>query len=157
MGKILSSYWKKQEPREFIEDRITIWGYNPHLPVVEEAHVYEGIIVPDRMIKDKNVYQIVQLDELYYINGFVVITENELVKNVILFGYHPNRDPETHLYCLPDRKKNIKFTQEYFSLLMTNIKTYYLDDCFYMPGKHQVKYKKLKSLYVQMNEGEKHG
>jgi hypothetical protein len=157
MGKPLLSYWKKRAPREFIEDRTTIWGNNPDLPAVEAAHIYEGVIVPNRMIRNKNVYEIVHIDELYHIHGFVVITENDMVKNIVLFGYHPNRDPDTHLYCLPERKKNVKFDQGYFDMLLQNIKTYYLDDCFYMPGKHQVKYKKLKSLYIQMNEGENNG
>jgi hypothetical protein len=150
----MSSYWKKREPREYVTDATAIWGHNPDLQLVEVGHVYEGVIIPDRMIKGKNVYEIIEIDELLHINGFIVITENELVYNVILLGYHPNRDPDTKQYCLPDRKKKVKFDQSYLDMLLTNIKTYYLDDCYWVPPKGKVKYKKLKSMYIQMNEGE---
>lgn len=157
MGKHLSNYWKKPEqrkPMDYVEDRTVIWGHNNDLSLVEKVYVYEGQIIPNRMIRNKNVYEITHISPQYYINGFNVVTEQDMVTNVILFGYHPNRDPETLLYCQPDYKKGIRYDQVYFEMLLTNIRTYYLDNCFFYPGKNDVRYKKMKSMYIQMNKGD---
>jgi len=153
-----SNYWKKRaphKPMEYVDDRIVIWGHNTDLPLIEKIHLYEGQIIPNRMIKDKQVYEITKLHPQFFINGFIVITEQEFVTNIVLFGYHPNRDPDTHLYCLPDYKKGVKYDQKYFDMLLTNIKTYYLDDCFYTPPKNQVEYKRIKSVPMKSSQGEK--
>jgi hypothetical protein len=157
MAKNLSNYWKKPEQRkrlDYVEDRSVIWGYNNDLPLIEKVYVYEGQIIPNRMIKQKNVYEITYIHPQYYINGFTVRTEQDMVTHVSLFGYHPNRDPKTLLYCQPDYKKGVKYDQVYFEMLLTNIRTYYLDNCFFYPGKSHVRYKKMKSMYIQMNEGD---
>jgi len=157
MGNHSSNYWKKRErhkPMDYVDDRLVIWGYDNDLPLVEKVYIYEGQITPTRMIKNKNVYEITYLHPQFFINGFMVMTEQNFVSNITLFGYHPNRDPDTCLYCLPDYKKGVKFDQKYFEMLLTNIKTYYLDDCFYTPPKNQVEYRKLRSISMQLNQGE---
>jgi len=157
MGNHSSNSWKKRGQHklvDYVEDRIVIWGHNNDLPLVEKTYIYEGQIIPTRMIKDKNVYEITYLHPQFIIHGFMVMTEQDLVRHITLFGYHPNRDPATSLYCLPTYKKGVKFDQKYYEMLLTNIKTYYLDDCFYTPPKNQIEYKKLKSISMQLNQGE---
>lgn len=157
MDKKLSNYWRKPEqhkPVDFVDDRYVIWGYRHDLSLVEKVYIYEGQIVPNRLIKNKSAYEITYLDPLYFINGFMVITEQDFVKTITLFGYHPNRDPITNLYCLPDYKKGVEYNKTYFDMLMVNIKTYYLDNCFFIPGSIHIKFKKINSLYVQVNRGE---
>jgi hypothetical protein len=156
MAEHLSNYWKKRaphKPMEYVDDRIVIRPMHD-LPLVEKQYIYEGQIVPNRIIKDRNVYEITRLDPQYYINGFMVITQQALVQVVTLFGFHPNRDPDTFLYCIPDYKKGVLFDQIYFERLLTNIKTWYLDNCFFLPSKKRYTTKKLKSIAIQLNEGE---
>jgi hypothetical protein len=119
----------------------------------EKHHIYIGKIIPNRVLKNKNVYEITFLDKVYFIEGFDVVTENQQVRRVYLYGFHPNRD-DNGLYCLPDEKKNQIFSQNYFNMLIANIKTYYFDSCFFKPPSNLIKYKKLKSMYVQLNRGE---
>ena len=121
---------------------------------VEKSYIYLGQIVPNRAIKQKNVYEITYLHPLYFIEGFIIITENDKVNRIVILGYHPNRDGKTGLYCLPDYKKNITFSEDYFNILLTNIKTFYLDSCYLTPRAKHLKYKKLKSIYVQLNQGD---
>jgi hypothetical protein len=135
-------------------NRLVVSPSNPNLAVVEKSFIYLGEIRPNRVIKNKNVFEIVYLNPMFILNGFVVITENELVQNILVFGYHPNKDPDTSLYCLPNRKKQNKFDENFFKLLLTNLKTFYLDECFYIPSINQLKYKKMKSIYVKLNRGE---
>lgn len=119
----------------------------------EKHHIYIDEIIPNRIIKKKNVYEITLLDKIYFINGFDVVTENDQVRRVHLFGFHPNRD-DNGLYCLPEEKKNKLFSENYFNMLLSNIRTYYFDSCYFKPPEKLVKYKKLKSMYVQLNQGE---
>ena len=157
MANHLSNYWKKRaqpKPLDYVDDRIVIWGHNAELPLVEKVYLYEGQIIPTRMIKNQQAYEITYIHPQFFINGFMVMTEQEHVRTITLFGYHPNRDPKTNLYCLPDYKKGVKYDQKYYEMLLTNIKTYYLDNCFFIPGKMDVKYKKMKSVYMKMNQGD---
>lgn len=119
----------------------------------EKHHIYIGEIIPNRVLKNKNVYEITFLDKVYFIEGFDVVTENQQVRRVYLYGFHPNRD-DSGLYCLPDEKKNQIFSETYFNMLIANIKTYYLDSCFFKPPSNLIKYKKMQSMYVQLNQGE---
>lgn len=134
--------------------RIVVLPANDNLSIIEMSYIYLGRIKPNRVIKNKNVYEITYIDPIFIMSGFVVMTENRHIQNILLFGYHPNRDPNTSLYCLPERKKQVDFTEQYFKLLITNLKTYYLDDCFYTPSLSQLKYKKMKSIYLKLNQGE---
>lgn len=156
MAKHLSSYWKKRAPHkpiDYVDDRIVIRPY-VDLPLVEKTYIYEGQIIPNRIIKDKNVFEITNLNPQFFINGFTVTTENDLVSFITLFGYHPNKNPKTNLYCLPDHKKGVKFDEIYFERLLTNIRTWYLNDCFYYPAQKDYEAKKLKSISLQLNEGD---
>jgi len=101
---------------------------------------------------DKNVYNITFLDEQYYLDGFEISTENDKVMNVRVFGFHPNCDPNTDNFCLPDFKKGTFFTEDYLKLILTNIQTYYLDNCFFNPTGKQLRYEKMKSMYIQLNK-----
>lgn len=154
----MSSYLKKRVRRskdlDYIENRTIIRPFGDDLPFKQEYHIYEGHITPDTMIKSRKAYEITYLHHLFVINGLVVITENDLVLNVLLMGIHPNRDPETKMYCLPKYREKKKFTKEYFERLLKTIKTYYLDDCYFQPPKEYVRYKPLKSMSIQLNQEE---
>jgi len=137
---------------EYIDDPECIWGNNNFLDLVEKHYLYRCLIIPDRLVKDKLLFEIINLKPLYFIHGFIVIVENTLVRNVLLIGYHPNRDPDTGLYCLQESKRNVPYNDDYVQLLVRNIKTYYLNNCFYIPP--GIEYKKMDCMYVEMNKGD---
>lgn len=153
----MSNYLKKRVPRkglDYIENRTLVRPFGDDLPFIQEYHIYEGHITPDTMIRSRKAYEITFIHPLLVIGGFIVITENELVKNIMIMGVHPNVDPATKLYCLPEYKKNKKFTEKYFSQFVRTLKIYYLDDCYFQPTKEYVKYKPLKSMSIQLNQEE---
>lgn len=154
MAKHSWNYWKKQappkrKPMNYVDDPYVIKSYGTDLDITEKYHIHEGIIIPNRVIEKGHAYEITQISEILYINGFLVITENDLVQTVILFGHHPNRDPETYQYCMPDHKKGVVYNTTYYSRLLINIKTYYLNDCFFVPSKKDLAYKRLASFTVE--------
>jgi len=154
----MSSYLKKRvlhnKKLDYIESRNLIRPIGDDLPFYQEYHIYEGQITPTTMIKSRKAYDITFLHPLLVIGGLVVLTENELVKNIMIMGIHPNVDPKTKLYCLPEYRKEKKFTQRYFELFLDTLKIYYLDDCYFQPTKQYVTYKPLKSMSIQLNQEE---
>lgn len=138
---------------DYIKDCTIIHAGNDRL-FVETSYIYLGRIIPNRVIKQKNVYEITYLHPFYFIEGFVVITENNKVNRIVIFGYHPNRDGKSGLYCLPNYKINVIFSEDYFKILLSNIKTFYLDSCHLTPRADHLKYKKLQSIYIQLNQGD---
>jgi len=149
MEKVLSSFLKKPEQ---LNDIHLVVGNRGRKDLYKMTYVYIQKIIPDRVIMNKNAYEITHIDERYHLDGFEVTTENDKVHIVRVFGYHPNSDPDTDNFCLPDFKKDVYLTSEYLSMIFTNIKTYYLDNCFFDPTGRRLRYKKMKSMYVQLNE-----
>ena len=142
------SFLKKPEQ---LSDVHLLVGEETKEPLYRKTHIFITRIIPNRVIKDKNIYEITYLSRMFHLEGFEVSTENDKVMNIRVFGFHPNCDPNTDNFCLPDFKKGHYFTVDYLNLIKTNIQTYYLDSCFFNPTGKQLKYKKLKSVYVQMN------
>ena len=149
MGKHLLSFLKKPEQ---LKTTHLIVGGNNGKDLYKTTHIFINQVIPNRVIKEKNVYKITYLDEWFYLDGFEISTENDKVTNVRVFGFHPNCDSNTDNFCLPDFKKGVELTDKYFKLILTNIKTYYLDNCFFNPTGKQLRYEKMKSIYVQLNK-----
>jgi hypothetical protein len=149
MEKPLSSFLKKPEQ---LNDIQLVVGNSTRKSLYKKTHIFIKKIIPNRVILDKNVHQITYINEIYHLDGFEISTENDKVMNVRVFGYHPNCDPDTELFCLPDFKTGVYLTKEYIELIATNIQTYYLDNCFFNPTGKQLRYEKMKSMYIQLNK-----
>lgn len=106
--------------------------------------IYNGLIVPNRAIKNNKVFSITHKTAELHLTGFIVILDNNKVSGVLLLGSHPNQD-ENLYYCLPDSKKYKEFTKEYYGMLLNNICTYYLDDCYFDPTDN-LRFKELTSF-----------
>jgi len=150
MEKVLSNFLKK--PEQLNGTHHFIVGNRGNKELYKITHMYIQKIIPDRVVINKAAYEITHIDEWYHLDGFEVITENDKVHLVRIFGYHPNSDPDTDNFCLPDFKKGVYFTMEYLNMIVTNIKTYYLDNCFFNPTGRRLRYKKMKSMYIQLNK-----
>lgn len=121
-----------------------------------KTYLYVGKIFPDIVIKDRNAYEIVFIDESFILQGFTITTytEENKISCINLFGDHPNCDPNTNAYCLPEAKVGMKLDENTLSLLMKNFKTYYLDSAYFIPQEKDLKYKKLQSISIQFNSKE---
>ncbi len=147
MEKNLLNFLKKLGQHEPI-----IIGSAVGKELYKKTYIYIKEIIPNRVILDKNAFRITHLDKMFYLDGFEVTTENDRVKNVKIFGNHPNSDTVTDIFCLPDFKKGVFFTDKYLNLIFTNIQTYYLDNCYFNPTGKELRYEKMKSIYVQFNK-----
>ena len=119
-------------------------------------HFFFEKIIPTTVVKDRNAYEIVKIDESLHIDGFVIttFTKNNNVTCINVFGEHPNVNSDNNEYCLPEHKKGRPLNDAFLSLINTNIRTYYYDNAYFIPDNKSVQIKKLKSMFVQLNQGE---
>ena len=123
---------------------------------VLKNNIYIGKIIPTRVIKDRRIFEIIFLDESMFLEGFAVTTflKEDEITSISLFGEHPNCDSDTTIYCWPESKKGMCLDQNSLSIILQNLQTYYLDNAYFIPGKNLLEYKELKSISIQLNEGE---
>jgi len=121
---------------------------------IEQPFIFNDIVIPDRIIWKKEVYEITYLHPMYHINCIMVIAFENKIVNVIFSGFHPNKDVKTCNYCMSESIKNSEPTPDTFKRLITNIKTYYYDACYYYLDKKYIEYKKIDSIYMQFNQGD---
>jgi len=105
-----------------------------------QTYIYIQKIIPELVMKNQKVYNITYLNKILHLDGLEISIENEKVINIRLFGIHPNCDPDTDNYCLPDFKKGVKFSDKYLNLIYKNVKTYYLDSCYFNPPRKYLHY-----------------
>lgn len=148
MEKHLLNYLKKPEQ---LNDVQFIIGKPDGRDLYKQTYVFITKIIPNRVIKDKVAYMITHIDKRYHLDGFAITTENDRVMYITVYGFHPNCKPETDIFCLPDFKKGVELTDAYLDLITTNLQTYYLDNCYFNPTGQKLKYKKMNSIYVQLN------
>jgi len=120
----------------------------------EQPFIFNELIIPDRIIWKKQAYEITYIHPWFHINCIMIITFQNKIKNVILSGFHPNRDPKTCNYCMSGSIKNSDYTPDILQRLITNIKTYYYDNCYSQIGKKFIEFRKIDSIYMQFNKGE---
>jgi hypothetical protein len=118
-----------------------------------KTYLFIGNITPTTVIKDRNAYEITFIDDCLTIKGFSITTytTEDKIMCINLFGEHPNCDPDTNVYCLPEEKVGRELNELNFNLLLTNLKTYYLDCAYFVPDKKDLEYKKLQSISIQFN------
>jgi hypothetical protein len=121
-----------------------------------KTHIFLGRIIPTTIIKEKNAYEITYIDESLYIEGYAITTytQDNIVSCINLFGEHPNNDGNTNTYCLPDHKKYMKLDESFLNILLSNFKTYYYDNAYFIPDRKLVDYTKMKSIHIQLNQGD---
>lgn len=121
-----------------------------------KTHIYIGRITPTRAIKDGCVYELTYVDESMVLQGFIITTysKSDTIISINLFGEHPNCNIDTNTYCWSKEKKGLTLDQDTLSMMITNFKTYYLDDAYFTPGSSLIEYKKLDSISIQLNKGE---
>jgi hypothetical protein len=119
-------------------------------------HIFLEKIIPNTVIKNKNAYEIEFLDESLIIDGFSIttFTKEKIIACINVFGEHPNVNPNTTAFCLPEHKKAMKLDEETLFIIMTNLRSYYYDHAYFIPTEKQVRYKLLNSIYIQLNKGE---
>ena len=101
------------------------------------SHIFTETIVPKRIIYDrKKVIQISDIEKNYIITKVIVLTDGRnRIKEIKLKQKHPNCDPETNIFCIPDYLRNVVLDKNIFKIITILISTYNLDNCYFTPWK----------------------
>ena len=91
------------------------------------------ILVPEKMIYNRKVYKITGLESKYIIKKYTVKTVNGKIDSVYLDSLHPNCDPDTKQFCIPNILRQQKFNKKIQPILENIIITFNLDDCYFKP------------------------
>jgi hypothetical protein len=98
-------------------------------------HSYAVNIEPKKIICNQRCYNIEILNKKYIIKALNIYTDknNFISKIEIIDGEHPNCDPETKEFCIPENLKERKFDSIDFSLIEKMIGVFDFNSSFYMP------------------------
>jgi len=96
---------------------------------------FDTIIVPDRAIFRRKVYQM-DIEPELFLKGYKIIkTEKGLIDKIFIRGKHPNADPRTREFCIPFafRHMSILDGKKVENLIENKLSCYNLDDCYFIP------------------------
>ena len=91
------------------------------------------MIFPDKLIYDHSFYKIKVTDPDYVINGFQVYTEENKIQKIKLNCSHPNCNPNTKEFCIPDCVKNLEINEESLKTIISMLKLFNFDNSYYQP------------------------
>lgn len=99
----------------------------------EKIYYYKETISPDKLIYDSNFYNIEITDFNYIINGFHIYTKKNKIQNIKLNCSHPNCNPKTKEFCIPDFIKDLEVTKESIQIIINMLKLFNFDNSYYQP------------------------
>lgn len=101
----------------------------------------EKSIGPQKIIHNGDVYQIVNYPQKYFISDYKITLINGKIHNVYVNGKHPNAEPSTGKFCIPNDLRKVDFNKNVQKLLEIIIAQYNLNNCYFTPW-NEIHYKK---------------
>ena len=119
---------------------------NEHLYIPEADIAYDfyvGTIIPKYCIENGTVFIITHIIEMFHIKGFYIIRDGNKIKQVIIFGLHPNAHHRTNELCLSDvlLGKYVLDIEKLKKHIILMLEKYDLDDCFFKPKEDEYRIK----------------
>ena len=104
----------------------------------------DNCVVPKRIIFKRRLYEITYLDEKYFIFDYAIDTDiNGKIFNVFIDAVHPNANPNTGSFCIPNKLRKHKVTNKSISMIESMLQCFDYDDCYFRPIKGvDIDYKK---------------
>jgi len=92
-------------------------------------------LIPQRILtREKKIYKIIEVDKPFIINEYDVITDkNDYIKELLLYSKHPNCDPASGRFCLPEEIIGKKFNTFTKRLIEEMLIVYNLRDAYFSP------------------------
>lgn len=97
-----------------------------------EETFFPKIIVPDRAIYDGNLYRM-EVSRKFTLRGFKIRSVNDKINQIFIKGTHPNANPRTREFCLPNKLRKQPLNSETTNIIQTIMRCFNLDDCYFTP------------------------
>lgn len=98
--------------------------------MIQEKEISK-ILVPDRAIFNGKLRYFKAVGPICIIKKYMVILEDEKIKQVILKTRHPNCHPVTKIFCLPKHLIGKEFNRKIRKEIEYTLMNYNLDDCYF--------------------------
>ena len=98
-------------------------------------------IGPKKIVHNGDVYRIIKYPKKYFIKGYKLTLIDGKIDNVHIDGAHPNAQPGTGKFCIPNELRKMDFNTNTKKLLETIISQYNLNNCYFTPW-NEIQYRK---------------
>jgi len=98
-------------------------------------------IAPQKIVHNGEVFEILKYPKKYFIKGYKVTLIDGKLDNVHIHGEHPNAEPRTGKFCIPNALRKKTFDQYSRLMLETIISQYNLNNCYFTPW-NEIHYRK---------------
>jgi hypothetical protein len=93
---------------------------------------FDRIIIPDKAIYRGEPYRM-NVESKFIIKGFKVKVINDKIFQIFIRGRHPNANPKTREFCLPNILRKLPLNEESLKFIHNQLGCFNLDDCYFMP------------------------
>ncbi|MHA1802245.1 MAG: hypothetical protein ACTSWJ_10955 [Candidatus Heimdallarchaeaceae archaeon] len=97
-----------------------------------EEVFFDRIIIPDRAIYDGMLYRM-NIDRKFILKGYKVKSINKKIDQIFVKGTHPNANPRTREFCIPNKLRKYSLNSETTNVIQTIMRCFNLDDCYFTP------------------------
>jgi hypothetical protein len=100
-----------------------------------------NLIGPQKIIHNGDVYRIIKYPRKYLIKGYKLTLIDGKLDNVHINGEHPNAQPSTGKFCIPNELRKMPFDHNTKQLLETILSHFNLNNCYFTPW-NEIQYRK---------------
>jgi hypothetical protein len=91
------------------------------------------IHVPQKLIFNKQIHNITNIDKKFITKDYKIKTVNGKIDTVTLNNPHPNADPRTGEFCIPNLLREWEINETSLNFIRSMICCFNLDDCYFTP------------------------
>lgn len=98
-------------------------------------------IGPQKIIHNGSVYRIIKYPRKYFIRGYKLTLINGKIDNVHIKAAHPNAQPSTGKFCIPNELRKMPYNHNTQKLLEIILGQFNLNNCYFTPW-NEIQYRK---------------
>ena len=106
-----------------------------------EDHLIREVCGPYKLIFKNEIYEIINIDRKFIIKGFKIKTVDKKIDMVILKDPHPNANPRTGEFCIPESLRELPLNDSTLKMIKVMLCCFNLDDCYFTPW-DEIEYRK---------------
>lgn len=111
---------------------------------IENKNIME-VYVPQKLIFRNEIYEMLNIDPKFIIRGFKVKTVDGKIDTVTLQCPHPNANPRTGEFCIPNNLRKLDLNSNTIKMIKSMLCCFNLDDCYFTPW-DEIEYRKQEVL-----------
>jgi len=106
-----------------------------------KTETIRNVHTPYKLIFRNQIHEILKLDPKFVIRGYKIQTVDGKIDNIFLNNPHPNADPGTGEFCIPNKLRELELNENTLKMISTMLCCFNLDDCYFTPW-DEIEYRK---------------